>query len=133
MHRLAPPASALFDVGDTLLIEERFDLEAGIAAAVGPRADSHGLAASFRTELALRHRAGRELLLAAWLRQRVPALAAESIDEVEDRIWPAVVTLSPSPGVGAVLSKLASDAVLMAAVSNASFSGRVLLRELARH
>lgn len=133
MTRLAPPTAILFDVGNTLLIEETFDLEAGIAAAVGPRADVPELAHTFRTELEVHHHAGRELWLASWLQQRVHALTAESIDEIEDRIWPAVVTLSPFPGIAAVLSQLSSDGVLMAAVSNASFSSRILWAELARH
>jgi HAD superfamily hydrolase (TIGR01509 family) len=133
MVRPAPPTAILFDVGNTLLVEETFDLEAGIAAAVGPGADVPELANTFRAELERHHQAGRELWLASWLQQRVPALTAESIDDIEDRIWPAVVTLSPFPGVAAVLSRLAADGVLMAAVSNASFSSRILWAELARH
>jgi FMN phosphatase YigB (HAD superfamily) len=133
MARLAPPTAVLFDVGDTLLIEERFDLEAGIAAAVGPRVDVSELAHAFRAELARSHQACRELWLASWLQQRVPSLAHESVDGIEDRIWPPVVTLSPAPGIAAVLSRLASDGVPMAAVSNASFSSRILMAELVRH
>jgi len=132
MPGLAPPTAVLFDVGDTLLVEERFNLEAGIAAAVGHDGDVRALAEAFRADLLESHRAQRELWLAAWLQQRLPALANESLASLEDRIWPAVVTLSPLPGIENVLSRLAADGVLMAAVSNAAFSGRILAHELGR-
>jgi FMN phosphatase YigB (HAD superfamily) len=132
MLRLAPPAAVLFDVGDTLLVEERFDLEAGIAAAVGQSATVPALANAFRVDLALSHRSQHELSLAAWLQQHVPALATESVDSLEGRVWPAVVSLAPAPGALAVLTRLASDGVRMAAVSNAAFSSRCLSRELER-
>lgn len=54
---LAPPTAVLFDVGDTLLIEHRFDLEAGIAAAVGPRGDVSTLAGRYALASS-RHRGG---------------------------------------------------------------------------
>ena len=133
MSRLAPPAAVLFDVGDTLLIEQRFDLESGIAAVVHSPADVRALAEAFRRELAACHQNHQELQLAAWLQARAPALAGHPINLLEDRIWPDVVTLTPSPGVARVLERLAHDRVQLAALSNAPFSGRVLMTELARH
>ena len=132
MLRLAPPAAVLLDVGDTLLVEERFDLEAGIAAAVGQSATVPALANAFRADLALNHRSQHELSLAAWLQQHVPALATEFVDSIEDRVWPAVVSLAPAPGALAVVTRLASDGVRMAAISNAAFSSHCLSRELER-
>lgn len=131
--RLRVPRAVLFDVGDTLLEERRFDLKAGIAAVVEAPATVVALAGAFRAELAGCHRQGRELLLAGWLRARVPALAAMAAADVEDAIWRAVVTLVPRPGAAEVLRHLADHGVPAAAVSNAAFSGRVLGAELARH
>jgi HAD superfamily hydrolase (TIGR01509 family) len=128
-----PPTAVLFDVGDTLLVEQRFDLEAGIAAVVRQSDDVTALAEAFRTELLACHKARRELRLASWLQHSVPALAGHAVDEIEDRIWPAVVTLYPCSGIVGVLQRLARDGVRMAAISNAAFSGRVLLAELTRH
>lgn len=127
------PHAVLFDVGDTILEERRFDLAAGIAAVVPDGDSAAELASAFRLELAERHHENRELLLARWLRERVSALTAMSADEIEDLIWTAVVTLTPRPGVAAVLRRLAADGVPAAAISNAAFSGRVLRSELARH
>ena len=44
-----------------------------------------------------------------------------------------MVTLTPAPGIEAVLRKLRNDNISMAAVSNAPFSGRVLTAELEKH
>jgi HAD superfamily hydrolase (TIGR01549 family) len=128
-----PPSVVLFDVGDTLLVEERFDLEAGLAAVMHDRDVIPALANAFRADTVACHGTQQELLLTAWLQQRVPALKTAHPDEIEDRIWRAVVTLSPSPGAVDVLQRLAHDGVRLAAISNAAFSGRVLLAELSRH
>jgi FMN phosphatase YigB (HAD superfamily) len=80
-----------------------------------------------------RHRTHREPLLAQWLRERVPALARRTIPDIEDCVWPAVVSLSPRLGVSAVLDRLVADGIPLCAVSNAAFSGRVLRGELDRH
>ena len=122
----------LFDVGNTLLDERRFDLEAGLAAVVD-RADSVRLASGFRADIARDHAAHREPLLAEWVRDRVPRLASMTLVDVEEQIWAEVVTLEPKPRVRVVLSRLASDGIPLAAVSNAPFSGRILTTELARH
>jgi HAD superfamily hydrolase (TIGR01549 family) len=115
------------------LVEERFDLEAGIAAVVPLRSDVPKLAETFRAESLVCHEAQRELSLASWLQCHVSALAAGPVETVEDRIWSAVVTLTPAADVVEVLQQLAADGVRMAAISNAAFSGRVLLAELRRH
>ena len=123
----------LFDVGDTLLIEQRFDLEAGIAAAVGELADERVLAREFTAEAQALRAVHREAHLASWLQRHVNALANDSVDRIEDRVWRAVVALTPFPGVADVIRRLAHDHIPMAAISNAAFSGRVLMDELARH
>lgn len=123
----------LFDVGNTLLAEQGFDLNAGIAAVVPQRGDVVVLAEAFRVESLACHDTQRELRLASWLQRHVSTLACESVDAIEDHIWPAVVTLMPYPGVVGVLQRLALDGVRMAAISNAAFSGRALLAELTRH
>jgi HAD superfamily hydrolase (TIGR01509 family) len=122
----------LFDVGNTLLEERRFDLEAGIGAVVDDSRSVEALAAAFRSETADRHQRHEEVLLAQWLVDRVPSLARASLADVEDRIWAAVVTLVPMPLIDMVLARLSDDGVVLAAVSNAAFSGRVLRMELAR-
>jgi HAD superfamily hydrolase (TIGR01549 family) len=133
MTSATPPSAVLFDVGDTLLVEERFDLEAGLAAVVHDRDVIPALAIAFRADALACHRTQQELLLASWLQQRVRALKTVHPDELEDRIWRAVVTLSPIPGDADVLQRLAHDGVRLAAISNAAFSGRILLDELSRH
>jgi len=126
---LARPTAILFDVGDTLLEERWFDLDAGIAAVSSDRS----LADAFRAENARHHAEHSELLLAHWLQHHMPELAARSIEAIEDAIWPAVVELVPTPHVQEMIERLAGEGVALAAISNAPFSGRLLGAELARH
>jgi len=130
---LRSPRAILFDVGDTLLAETRFDLEAGIASVASADAAVPELAEAFRAEVAECHRRRSEPLLAAWLQANVRELACRSIESIEDALWPAIVTLVPQPGIASVLSVLSGDEVAMCAVSNAAFSGRILESELRRH
>jgi len=127
------PAAILFDVGDTVLIERQFDLEAGIRAAL-PALTEHAspLATTFRTFLRDQHNQDREPLLARWLVEHVRELAHSPVETVEETIWPAVVTLELRPGVEALLRQLRSAGVFLGAVSNAYFSGRILQKELKR-
>jgi HAD superfamily hydrolase (TIGR01509 family) len=131
--QLRPPRAVLFDVGDTLLAERRFDLEAGIASVAGARGEVLALADAFRATVAECHRRQSEPLLAAWLRANVRELALTPVESIEDTVWAAIVTLEPQPGIAMVLRVLAGDGILVGAVSNAAFSGRVMEWELRRH
>ena len=133
--RVTRPSAVLFDIGDTLLREVRFDLEAGIRAALPDPllARAAGLAHSFREEVREAHAVHRELMLSRWLRNHVAELREVEMDRVEDAIWSEVVTLRPTHGIGALLRRLHADGVRLGAISNAYFSGRVLRHELDRH
>lgn len=135
---LRAPEAILFDIGDTLLEERRFDLAAGIRAVLPhdpPRVAA--LTAAFRLATQEAHRSDRELLLADWLLEHLsPAVGAghgAQSQVVEDTIWAVVVTLVPRPGAIAMLQRLQEDRVRVAAISNAAFSARVLSAELDRH
>ena len=132
------PDAVLFDIGDTLLEERRFDLVAGIRAVVPNDADLvASLAGTFQNAVRDAHRSHREIRLADWLVERLPpgatTLADASYSAVEDAIWSAVVTLVPREGAGVMLRRLHDDGIRTAAVSNAAFSGQVLAAELDRH
>jgi len=133
LTQLRTPRAVLFDVGDTLLVEARFDLEAGIATVVSTHAEVSELAEAFREKVADCHSRLSEPLLAAWLRASVQELGHRSVESIEDTLWPAIVTLEPQPGIATVLSVLSRDGIPMGAVSNAAFSGRILEAELRRH
>jgi HAD superfamily hydrolase (TIGR01509 family) len=131
--KLRAPQAVLFDVGDTLLVEKRFDLEAGIASIAGTHLKIPTLAQAFRAEVVESHLRYSEPLLAAWLRDRVPGLSVQSVESIEDTVWAAIVTLEPQPGALTVLRTLAGDGIVAGAVSNAAFSSRILQAELGRH
>lgn len=133
VKQLAPARAVLFDVGNTLLKEQRYDLHAGIAAVVKDPARAAALAATFQAQTVARHQRDEEVLLARWLLDEGVSVTSESLPALEDRIWNAVVTLVPTPGVEEVLAQLSDDGIPIAAVSNAAFSSRVLRAELDRH
>src|SRR3954462_8200884 len=95
---LRAPLAVLFDVGDTLLAETRFDLETGIASVVNTHTHIPLLATSFRAEVVASHLRQSEPSLAGWLREHVPELVLRSAESIEDTIWDAVVSLEPQPG-----------------------------------
>jgi putative hydrolase of the HAD superfamily len=130
---LRVPRAVLFDVGDTLLVERRFDLEAGIGTVAGTHGEISTLAHAFRAEVVESHLRCEEPLLAVWLRDRLPGLSAQSVESIEDTVWAAIVTLEPRPGVATMLRTLAGDGIVAGAVSNAAFSSRILQAELGRH
>lgn len=131
---MSPPRAILFDIGDTLLKETRFDLEAGIRAVVGDHPDVVAeLCRSFRAELHESHRIDRELDLPGWIGARLPDRDDPSTTTLEDTLWSSVVSLAQIPGVESMLHRLRNDNVMMAAISNAPFSGRALSAELERH
>jgi HAD superfamily hydrolase (TIGR01549 family) len=133
--RLTRPTTVVCDVGDTLLREIRFDLEAGIRAALPGRMRDRAasFARAFRDETRAAHASHRELMLASWLPHHVSELREVEQEHLEDTMWREVVTLAPTEGVGALLRRLRDDGVRIGAISNAYFSGRVLHRELERH
>jgi hypothetical protein len=132
MQHAPRPAFVLFDLGDTLLLEQAFDLIEGIDVLLRSRERSAALAREFEAELELSHEADREIPLEHWLRQRLPELPLPT-QEVEACIWRAAVKLSPGQHVTSALEYLAAHAVPMGVVSNAPFSGRALTEELSRH
>jgi FMN phosphatase YigB (HAD superfamily) len=115
------PAAVLFDIGDTLLREVRFDLAAGIRAALPARlrASASELAHSFRNELDVAHVIRREPMLSRWLCAHVADLRDMEEDRVEDTVWAEVVTLIPTRGARELLDRLHADGVKTGAISNA--------------
>jgi len=133
----AAPAAILFDLGGTLLVEERYDLAAGLGAlaAGGPLALSQAPDAdALRAAIAQARAAGEELRLRDWLRGLAAGPVPDaSLCEAEETVWRAGVRLMPAPGAHDLLDELAADQLPLAIVSNAIFDGRVLAGELERH
>ena len=134
LPEMPAPDAILFDIGDTLLEERRFDLEAGVRAVIGQRPEVvTDLCMAFRVHSRDNYLVDRELSLPEWIGEHLPHLENVSASTIEDTLWNAIVTLTPLPGVDAVPRRLRNDNVLLAAVSNAPFSGRILEAELEKH
>jgi FMN phosphatase YigB (HAD superfamily) len=129
---MSAPRAILFDIGGTVLDERRYDLEAGVGSLVGqdPGAVAE-VCRTFRAERDDCHRVNRELDLPKWLTKRLSLRG--DLATLEDSLWSTIVMLTPVPGVEAVLQRLRSDHILIAAISNAPFSARILEAELEKH
>jgi putative hydrolase of the HAD superfamily len=134
------PAAILFDVGDTLLREVSFDLNAGIAALVPSCCPSRERATQLADEVrvllqGIPPTGESELPIARWLfEQLLPEEgSATRIDEVELQLWQHTVQLVPMPGAAEMLEHLHAQGIAMGAVSNAIFSARIISHELERH
>ncbi len=127
------PRAVLFDLGDTILREVRYDIAMGLRAVVTDEARVERLTQLLSDELRREYAEHRDLLIAEWVREKVAELHETSVESIENGIWDAIVTLQPTEGVTTVLDRLKRDGVAMAVVSNASFSARALRRELDRH
>jgi HAD superfamily hydrolase (TIGR01509 family) len=130
-----PPRAILFDIGDTVLREQSFNLRDGLESVLSfanhRTTDVDTLLAELDSEIARRHAEDRELSIAAWLESTLDLRLP--VEDIEDVLWRATVRLVPAPGISACLTRLASDRLPIAAVSNASFSGRVIAHELDAH
>jgi FMN phosphatase YigB (HAD superfamily) len=136
------PEAILFDVGGTLLLEQAYDLPAGLSVLLGdpslptregPEASAR-LAEDLSQATRSAHAGGGELRLRDWLRGvcNEPACDAR-IEQAELAVWRAGVRLTPAPGVHDLLDELAAEQVPLAAVSNSIFGARCLAAELERH
>jgi FMN phosphatase YigB (HAD superfamily) len=125
------PSAILFDVGGTVLREVWFDLERGLRAVV--RDDVGRIAARWRDTTTHLHLKNRDVLLAQWLIDEVSDLETSTVEKIEDTIWPDIVSLVPAAGIQSILKACVADDVRVAALSNASFSARILHNELHRH
>ena len=126
------PKAILFDIGGTVLDEQRYDLEAGVRSVVGGDPDiAAQVCREFRSEVRDSHSINREVDLSKWLAKRLSL--HDDMATLEDALWSVIVTLTPVPGVEAVLRRLEKDRIPRAAISNAPFSGRILEGELEKY
>jgi putative hydrolase of the HAD superfamily len=126
------PRAILFDIGGTVLDERRYDLEAGVGTAFGLDPESvTEICRDFRAERDDCHSVNRELDLPKWLVKHVAL--CDDLAALEDRLWNAIATMAPVPGIESVLRRLKGDHLPIAAISNAPFSGRILTEELEKH
>jgi len=118
------PKAILFDVGGTVLNEQRYDLEAGVRSVVEQEADVAEICREFRAEVQQSHGVDREVDLPRWLAKRLSL--HDDMATLEDTLWSTIATLVPVPGIEDVLRRLKSDRIPVAAISNAPFCGRIL-------
>jgi putative hydrolase of the HAD superfamily len=143
VEALPHPDALLFDLGGTVLLEERFDLSAGVEALLadpalptreGPEAAAR-LAEELASAVARTHAGGAdEFRIRDWLSTVVLEGSGErELESAELVLWGSCAGLSPAPGVHDLLDELAAEQLPLAAVSNAVFGARTLAAELERH
>ena len=139
------PKAILFDFGDTLCTLEKFDALAGNRRCLELARDSRGLSAEdieetakkinnvvmpLRESTSLEYRADTfQNLLFDYLGLNFPI----SRTKLEEEFWISAALYVPDEGVLATLTRLKNKGIRLGVVSNFSFSGRILLEELAKH
>lgn len=139
------PEGLLFDLGNTLLGEVRFDAAAGqarllaLAIHVPPRVTAAEVQVRARQiDAAMRSRREDSLLefrataVTRLLYDRLGVEFGHAEAELELEFWRAAVQMRTEPNVVDALEAARRD-IPMGIVSNSGFSGRVLEDELARH
>jgi len=143
--RLKPPAGILFDLGDTILELSRFDTKRGNARllelADNPRnltADDVCKEAQVLDDALMPLRDASMLELSDECFQKLLfdrldiSFRSPGIDLARE-FWDAAAEMRPEPGIHEALDYLRSLRIKMGVVSNTSFSGRILERELEKH
>lgn len=139
------PLGVIFDLGGTVLRQERFDPVAGNRRLLQFAASTHGLTAEAVQAVAddlsreielFRDQYNVEFSVQAFQRLLYEALGVKfriNAAEAEREFWRAAVTLTPTEGISEVLDLLAAKHIKTGVLSNTAFFGTVLEEELARH
>ena len=133
----ARPAGVLLDLGDTLFVEESYDLVGGIEGALladpvsWPRARAAEAARDLAASIERVHRTNRaEFRMRDWV---VANVDADDPEPVELSLWKRIPSLSPMPDADRALDFLAEEGIAVAVISNAIFGSHVLKFALEQH
>ena len=141
---LRRPLGILFDLGDTLLMQLRFDPQAGIAATLKIAKNPSGYTAGevskeierINRDLIPRRQKSQVEFHPHIIQRHVYEPLHITFDctdeEVERLFWRTSMSWQPEPGVEKVLHSLQDRGIPMGIVSNAEFSGRTLWWEVER-
>lgn len=145
------PTGILFDVGDTLLFQERLDAPAGFDRVWEVTTNGKGTNAiafrqsgerllhdivSWRSEIRRSALSHLELRFQSYLRLLLEGVGLETsldLSDLELEFWRAACPMLPEPGIHAVLDYLEARGIRIGVVSNTIFSSRTVEWELGRH
>jgi len=123
----------LFDLGGTVLAEKSYDLAAGYAS-ISTNFDTMESLATLLNTIALGQESNREFSVLEWIETHLNKTNDQNITELlEHKLWDNTVSLEPMNGVDDVLKYLSDRSVRVAALSNAIFSSKCIVRELQKH
>ncbi len=139
------PEAVLFDLGDTIIETQAYRLEAGVRALLSAASHRNGaavedvvnLARELNVEFGKRaNDSSLEYSQQAFHRMLYGSLGVffdMPEEEVERLYWDNALEFAPEPGVADALEAVRATGLTMGVISNASFSGKVLEHELAKH
>ena len=138
------PDAILFDFGETLCTQERFDTMAGNRRCLELAVNNHGLTAEDIQREAdritgilkpLRESSSLEFRVDTFQNLLYDGLGLRFVvtgTELEEEFWKAAVRFSPISGAHETLELLRSEDIALGVISNFGFSGKILREELAR-
>ena len=125
--------AVLFDLGNTVLEEVSYDLDAGFTAISNSLAE-HVSVKHLINAIEQTQEEHTEFKLLQWIEQHLgDSVSSIEPAELELKLWEETVCLQPIPGIETVLNYLAKQNIRIAAISNAIFSSNCMKHELHKH
>jgi len=123
----------LFDLGGTVLAEKSYDLAAGYAS-ISANMNANESLTTLQNAIALGQENNREFSVFEWIETHLDKTDNRNVTEfLEHRLWDNTVYLEPMNDVEDALKYLRNRSIRVAALSNAIFSSKCIVRELQKH
>lgn len=143
---LPSPKGVLFDMGDTLLANVALDFDAGRARVLEIAHNPRGVTLSDYAAISEQSdlqkvwtQRDASLIEIPWVSfdrlilERLGLTFDIPLEEVQNEFWRAGLTTVPEPGIYEMLEHMQALNIVLAVLSNSSFTGRALCLQLERH
>jgi len=127
------PKAVIFDLGDTVLEEKSYNMSSGYES-ISEYLSLNTSLEELNNAIAQGQEGNREFKLLEWIDKNLcKKQNSMSAHEIELLLWNETVELVRMDGLHKVLDFLFEQGIRVAAISNAIFSSKCIIKELAKH